>query len=374
MVSIFISYRRVDSSFAIDRIYDELCRTYGKENVFKDVDSILLGENFRETISASINSSDIFLPIIGKNWNPSVDGAEGGRIYLPDDYVRIEIEAALKKDIPIIPIIIDGGKIPKINELPDSIKILSLKNGWLVRPDPDFNRDINKLKKDINNLLSKKNKYNKFFFGFVKILLVCSILFGCYYYANKTFHTMKCNYNISLLHTEFDQLLNYHESNEGGVRFSYRNEELKTRLPKLLNGFLLIKDNCLSENYKIEKYELWVFTYVLSASTYAKEYSQNKEDHFKKDALNAALYAIKTGKELEAMLDKVSIDPIKLSDKKDLLLYNLATAYAIQKALGIDVGSAVKDSLDSVSSVYIQRHPLKSDTFLRKYEETLHAR
>ena len=100
--SVFISYRRGDAGDVVGRIYDRLVNEFGKPRVFKDVDSIPLGVDFRKHLSDSVGKCRVFLAIISRGWVQQGDGVR--RLDQPNDFVRIEMEAALHRNIPVIPL------------------------------------------------------------------------------------------------------------------------------------------------------------------------------------------------------------------------------------------------------------------------------
>ena len=109
MSFIFVSYRREDTEHAADRIYDMLVERFGKSETFKDVDSIPLGPDFRETLAHAINRCDVLLALIGDRWL-SVRGPTGARrLDDEDDFVRIEIEVALSSGKTVIPLLVGRG-------------------------------------------------------------------------------------------------------------------------------------------------------------------------------------------------------------------------------------------------------------------------
>ena len=122
---IFISYRRDDTAYAAGWLFDRLVDEFGPEQVFKDVDSIALGDDFVDAITAAVSSTDVLLALIGDKWLGMVDEHGERRLDDPDDFVRLEIEAALKGDVRVIPILVEGARMPRSEELPQSVAALA---------------------------------------------------------------------------------------------------------------------------------------------------------------------------------------------------------------------------------------------------------
>ena len=144
-VKVFISYRRSDSADVTGRIYDRLVDSFGRQAVFKDVDDIPLGADFRQYINTIIQGCNHVLVVIGRDWIDAKHPDHSLRLHDPRDFVRIEIEAALEQDVPIIPLLVSGAHMPVDVQLPDSIKDLAFRNGIAIRPDPDFHHDMDRL-------------------------------------------------------------------------------------------------------------------------------------------------------------------------------------------------------------------------------------
>jgi hypothetical protein len=142
--AIFISYRRQDSADVTGRIYDRLVQRYSREQIFKDVDSIPLGVDFREHLGNVVGKCSLLLAVIGPQWTSAV-GPNGRRLDDKSDFVRIEIEAALARNIPVIPLLVGGAALPDESQLPDSLGPITYRNGIQVRADPDFHRDMDRL-------------------------------------------------------------------------------------------------------------------------------------------------------------------------------------------------------------------------------------
>lgn len=143
--NIFISYRRSDSADIAGRIYDRLIEKYGKNPIFKDVDSIPLGVDFREHLGMTVSECNVLLAIIGDRWVDASDATGKKRLEDPADFVRIEIESALERGIPVIPLLVRGAQMPSEENLPSSLRKLTFRNGMQIRPDPDFHRDMDRL-------------------------------------------------------------------------------------------------------------------------------------------------------------------------------------------------------------------------------------
>jgi formylglycine-generating enzyme required for sulfatase activity len=127
---IFISYRRGDSEGQATALSLELANYIGDKAVFMDVDSIPLGRDFRQSLRDSLESCDAFLALIGPNWLESKDAAGKRRLDDPTDFVRQEIATALKRNIPVTPVLLQGAKMPAEQSLPDDLKDLAFRNGF----------------------------------------------------------------------------------------------------------------------------------------------------------------------------------------------------------------------------------------------------
>jgi hypothetical protein len=154
---IFISYRREDSIDATDRIYERLALHFGAANVFMDVDAIPPGTDYRQYLHDSVSASAAMLVVIGHHWT-SVRGKGlmfwRQRLYDPSDWVRIEIEMAIKHGIPIIPVLVGQSVLPPARSLPESIRPILNFQTTEVRPGRHFTEHIQKLVRTIESYLS----------------------------------------------------------------------------------------------------------------------------------------------------------------------------------------------------------------------------
>jgi hypothetical protein len=114
---IFVSYRRADTANQAGWLTERLAGHYGRPQVIKDVDSIQLGNDFAEVVAAAVTSCDALLALIGHQWLAAAGG--------PDDFVRVEIESALTRGIRVIPVLVDGARMPAAAELPPGLAMLA---------------------------------------------------------------------------------------------------------------------------------------------------------------------------------------------------------------------------------------------------------
>ncbi len=155
MPTIIVSYRREDTAWIAGRVHDRLKAHYGAENVFMDIDSIPFGLDFREHIHDSLERCDILLAIVGPRWlTPDETGQS--RIFDEADWVRIEIEGALAKKIPVIPVLIDGTRLPPASNLPDGLRDIVFRQAADVDAGRDFHPHMDRLLAVMDQLLARQ--------------------------------------------------------------------------------------------------------------------------------------------------------------------------------------------------------------------------
>jgi hypothetical protein len=153
MSSIFLCYRRADAAGYAGRLFDALRRSFGEGAVFRDVDSIETASRFPDTIRREIDTCRVFIPIIGPAWlrglNQSpADGADG-----PEDWVQLEIAAALERNVCIIPVTVGGAAMPSPRELPVALRALAERQCRDLRDGDTWNTDVGLLEKRISREL-----------------------------------------------------------------------------------------------------------------------------------------------------------------------------------------------------------------------------
>jgi hypothetical protein len=155
MAHITISYRRDDSGVITGRIFDRLVAHYGREAVFRDIDNIPAGVDFRLHIDRVFEASDIVLAIVGPHW---VGPSEAqNRLANEADPVRIEIEGALRKGTTLIPVLVLGAHMPTPAELPEPLKDFAFRNAVQLDAGQDFDVHMARLIRAVDGILGPAN-------------------------------------------------------------------------------------------------------------------------------------------------------------------------------------------------------------------------
>ena len=155
MPTIFISYRQEESRHIVGRIFDRLANHYGRSNIFVDIEAMPLGVDFRAHLRTTIETSEIVLVVIGSQWL-SVQN-ESGRPRITDtrDWVRIELEAALAKGIPVIPLCVDRVPMPNARELPKSLRKFAFHHSTCIDSGSDFHSHMDRLIRSMDEQLGR---------------------------------------------------------------------------------------------------------------------------------------------------------------------------------------------------------------------------
>jgi hypothetical protein len=151
---IFISYRRDDSADAAGRLYDHLVGHFTREAVFRDVDNIPAGKDFRKVLADALEDCVVVLTVIGQKWLAIKDKNGKRRLDNPGDHLRIEIETALEREgITVMPILIGNAKMPDRELLPRSLRDLVFRDARKLRPDRDFETDLLRIVRALRGIL-----------------------------------------------------------------------------------------------------------------------------------------------------------------------------------------------------------------------------
>ena len=144
MSTIFISYRREDSAESVGRLHEQLSKRLSRWQLFYDTTNLKPGDDFSDELRRQVSSATVVLVVIGPDWLKTLrerQEQEG------TDYVFEEVRLALRSGNTVLPVLIRNAKMPGENDLEDfpEVKSLHRKNAQSVRPDPDFQSDLEKL-------------------------------------------------------------------------------------------------------------------------------------------------------------------------------------------------------------------------------------
>ena len=128
MGSIFISYRRSDSAGESGRLSDDLIARFGTSHIFMDVDAIQPGIDFRKAIRENVGKCRVLLAVMGPDWLEARGKDGSRRLDNENDYVRLEIATALGREVPVVPVLVRGARMPKADQLPDDLRELAYRN------------------------------------------------------------------------------------------------------------------------------------------------------------------------------------------------------------------------------------------------------
>jgi hypothetical protein len=178
MPSIFIAYRRGDTGWITGRVFDRLQAHFGKFSVFMDVETIPPGLDFRKHIASTLERCKVVVAIVGPQWI-GANGQEPPRIFDEDDWVRIEIETALNKGLPIIPVCVDQTPMPKAHDLPASLQPFSFLQASPVDSRRNFGVDTKRLIRAIEQHLGWRGLVTRY--ALIAILLASVLLLSLLY-------------------------------------------------------------------------------------------------------------------------------------------------------------------------------------------------
>jgi hypothetical protein len=141
---IFLNYRRDETSGHAGRLYDALTARFGEDNVFMDIDRIEPGLDFTEVIGEAVSACDVLIALVGSRWATAADAKGTPRLENPEDFVRLELEAALRRDVRVIPALVQNAEMPSSDDLPEPIRPFARRHA-LELSDTRWAFDVGKL-------------------------------------------------------------------------------------------------------------------------------------------------------------------------------------------------------------------------------------
>ena len=153
MAGIFIGYRRDDSAGHARALFDRLRAHFGADLVFMDVTDIEPGMDFTEVLDKAIGSCDVLLAVIGREWLTATDTSGSRRLDNQHDFVRLEMTTALRRKIPVIPVLVQNAVMPSASLLPAEIAALATRQSVELR-DTRWDADVMDLIKALEKLVT----------------------------------------------------------------------------------------------------------------------------------------------------------------------------------------------------------------------------
>ena len=151
---IFVSYRRDDASGHAGRLADRLVEHFGRKRIFMDIDTIEPGEDFVTVIENAVGSCEVLIAVIGQKW---LSATGSGRLDNPNNFVRLEIGTALRRNIRVIPVLVQRASMPKPQDLPEDLLKLTRRNA-IELSDLRWQSDVDQLIDVLERVLAKEAK------------------------------------------------------------------------------------------------------------------------------------------------------------------------------------------------------------------------
>jgi hypothetical protein len=158
MAGIFINYRRDDAPGVAGRLADRLAQNFPKRDIFMDVDAMKPGLDFVKQLNEQVANCDVFLAVIGPGWLTATDEKGRRKLDLPGDYVHVELAFALKREIPVVPLLVNGTAMPFENDLPDDLKSLTKRHAVELR-HTRFAADSEAIVRALHDILPPRSKW-----------------------------------------------------------------------------------------------------------------------------------------------------------------------------------------------------------------------
>jgi hypothetical protein len=149
-LNVFLSYRRDDAAAYALLLFQSLSDRYG-HNVFMDIETLAPGMDFVDAINDTLGRCDILLALVGRGWLTASDAEGNPRLENPEDFVRLEIEAALARNIRVVPVLVGGALMPRRNQLPGDLAKLARRHAFELS-DTRWRTDVAALIKAIEHV------------------------------------------------------------------------------------------------------------------------------------------------------------------------------------------------------------------------------
>jgi len=175
MARIFINYRRDDTPGVAGRLFDYLTLKFSRRELFMDVDAMKPGLDFAQQLDRQVSQCHVLLAVIGPRWLDARDRTGQRRLDAEKDYVRIELASALKRDIAVIPVLVDGATMPPEEALPDDLKSLARRHALELR-HTRFSADADMIVSAVDELVPRSRMPWRYVVPAAGVLAVLVIL------------------------------------------------------------------------------------------------------------------------------------------------------------------------------------------------------
>ena len=177
MAGIFINYRRDDAPGVAGRLFDRLSKNFSPREIFMDVDAMRPGLDFVKQLDEQVSKCDVVLAVIGPGWLNAVDEKGRRKLDLPRDYVRIELASALRREIPVIPLLVNGTAMPFEEDLPEELKSLPNRHALELR-HTRFAADSDAVIRALNDIMPRRGRLRRITQGVAAALVLLSLAGG----------------------------------------------------------------------------------------------------------------------------------------------------------------------------------------------------
>lgn len=151
---VFITYRREETAPHAGRLYDAMAARFGEDNVFMDVD-MAPGVDFVQRITEAVAGCQVLIVVMGPEWATVQDEQGTARLANPEDFVRLEVETALKRpEVTPIPVLVSGARMPRREDLPAEVGAITRRNA-LELSDHRWRNDVGRLMGTLDELLGE---------------------------------------------------------------------------------------------------------------------------------------------------------------------------------------------------------------------------
>src|SRR5271166_2404351 len=152
MSGIYLSYRRMESAAYAGRLYDHLIRHFGRGSVFMDIGGIARGQEFPRAIESALNACEVVLVVIGNGWGSCTRQDGRRRLDDPNDWVRLEVAAALHRNVLVVPVLVEGARLPDPACLPEELRPLCQRHACELS-DLRWSFDVGELVRDLEKVV-----------------------------------------------------------------------------------------------------------------------------------------------------------------------------------------------------------------------------